>query len=220
MVLKVPENLFPLGPFCLSIYYNPKSTRFKLFHRFPFWGKNSPYHQVIHENQKVLLSNHMRSAFRLLIILSLLDLLLPEFVLQGLNIYFKWACKRRSSPKGGLALVLPSVTGRRGPCRGPCGVEGPPGSALHTLHHNTNTSEQEVTGRGVSQWESAPPSFTLCFWYLRLPNSHRLSLQLASKALHSSLLLAPPPFWKANVLLSTHSQAWWVGKGQHLWAEL
>ena len=89
MVLKVPENLFPLGPFCLSIYYNPKSTRFKLFHGFPFLGKNSPYHQVIHENQKVLLSNHMRSAFRLLIILSLLDLLLPEFVLQSLNIYFK-----------------------------------------------------------------------------------------------------------------------------------
>lgn len=122
--LKVPENLFPLGAFCLPIYYNPKSTRFKLFHGFPFWGKNSPYHQVIHENQKVLLSNHMRSAFRLLIILPLLGLLLPEFVLQGLNIYFKQACKRKS-PKGGLALVLPSVTGRRGPCLGPCGVEGP-----------------------------------------------------------------------------------------------
>lgn len=148
--MKVPENLFPLGTFCLSIYYNPKSTRFKLFHGFPFWDKNSPYHQVIHENQKVLLSNHMCSAFRLLIILPLLDLLLPEFVLQGLSIYFKQACKRKSSPRGGLALVLPSVTGRRGPwalwCRRSIqGLHSTPYTATHV--HQSRKSQ----GWGMSQ---------------------------------------------------------------------
>lgn len=78
---------------------------------------------------------------------------------------------KKNPQKDGLALLLPSDTGRRGPCLGPCAVEGRPWVCIPYPTPQTYTSRARIhRARGCLPWESAPPSFTLCFWYPRSSN--------------------------------------------------
>lgn len=119
---KVPESLFPLDQFCLS---QSKITLSQLgsnsFMGFHFGTKIPISNKYFMSNRRFcyLSSNLIGSALRLLIILPLLVLLLPNFGPSGSWLLLQTGLSRNLLKRVGLPHYCPQMQAEEAPALGP-----------------------------------------------------------------------------------------------------